>query len=510
MDPSTPRRTPLFSDEPIAELRGLAALTDPDDDVAAVIDLAVMGARGDGKTQFLVHAIRALHGRAPALTGSEQELNLAMMRLVLDPRAQRPDATPPGVVPHFTFRVRAAALFERLGWRGSLGLACRLARVTGLVVAACLFTIVGLVMALRGPVAPAVIVGASGAVLGAAAALLARRRIDSAGEIEIVFWDVAGEQIYSPNAADYHALLGRLVSARRRRAEALGRPYSFAPVLICNPIALGTFDEGSPYVRLRALLPMFASIDRDASRALVAINRYSVVDRICARGAIRDEIVAVTTRPRGEPATPVQHVARELVREHCLDAEDGRDGHVAIQYLRYDTAIRSTVEVDLDAATLAYEYDDGPGTFSGDAHRRFLEWISGLPRWTPVYVTEPELKRSESTPPRVAEEPVRSWPTLGSPKLAVAGRGAVPDLGWSAVPSRGPGAGVEKVRAEGSVTREPPKSRPTPVMGSAVSTVEESGGMTASTITDTSGAPVVASPATATASEIWARPPESR
>src|SRR5207245_1717337 len=102
MSASVPRRTPLFVDEPIAELRGLSALTDPDDDVAAVIDLAVMGARGDGKTQFLVHAIRALHGRSPALTGGEQELNRTMMRLVLDPRAQRPDATPPGVVQHFT------------------------------------------------------------------------------------------------------------------------------------------------------------------------------------------------------------------------------------------------------------------------------------------------------------------------------------------------------------------------------------------------------------------------
>src|SRR6185312_11099551 len=192
MEASTPRRTSLFADEPIAELRGLAALTDPDDEVAAVIDLAVMGARGDGKTQFLVHAIRALHGRAPALTGSEQELNLAMMRLVLDPRAPRPDATPPGVVPHFTFRVRAAALFERLGWRGSLRLACRLARVTTLVVASCLFVVAGLLLAVRGPIAPAVIVSASGAVLGAVAALVARRRIEGAGEIEIVFWDVAG------------------------------------------------------------------------------------------------------------------------------------------------------------------------------------------------------------------------------------------------------------------------------------------------------------------------------
>lgn len=400
MESSTPRRTTLFVDEPIAELRGLAALTDPDDDVAAVIDLAVMGARGDGKTQFLVHAIRALHGRAPALSGSEQELNLTMMRLVLDPRAQRPDATPPGVVPHFTFRVRAAALFDRLGWRGSLRLACRIARITGLVIVACALAVTGCAIALRGPIAPAVIVGASAAVVGAVAALIARRRIDSAGDIEIVFWDVAGEQIYSPNAADYHALLDRLVHARRRRAETLGRPYSFAPVLICNPIALGTFEEGSPYVRLRALLPMFASIDATAARALIAINRYSVVDRICARGAPRDEIVAVTTRPHGEPAMPAQRVARELVREHCLDAEDGRDGQIMLQYLRYDTAIRSTVDADPDAATVAYEYDDGPGTFSGDAHRRFLAWVSGLPRWTQTGA------RADTPVPVIAPSPV--------------------------------------------------------------------------------------------------------
>src|SRR5260221_681140 len=338
IDPATPQRTPLFGDEPLADLRGLAALTDPDDDVAAVIDLAVMGARGDGKTQFLVHAIRALQGCAPALAGSEQDLNRAMMRLVLDPRAPRPDATPAGVVPHFTFRVRATTLFERLGWRGSLRLACRLARVTSMIVLTCALFITGLALALRGSIAPGVVAGACGAVLAAIAALLARGRIERAGEIEIVFWDVAGEQIYSPTAADYHALLGRLVDARRRRAESLGRVYAFAPVLICNPIALGTFDEGSPYVRLRALLPMFAAIDRDASRALVAINRYSVVDQICTRGAPRDEVVEVTTRPRGEQVT-AQRVSRELVRVHCLDAEDGKDGQVAIHYLRYDTAI---------------------------------------------------------------------------------------------------------------------------------------------------------------------------
>src|SRR3954453_17585553 len=103
-------RTSLFADEPVGELRGLATLTDPDD-VTAVIDLAVIGARGDGKTQFIVHAIRPMHPHAPALEGGEQALNRNVLRLVMNPRATRPDATPPGVVPHFTFRMPAAGLF---------------------------------------------------------------------------------------------------------------------------------------------------------------------------------------------------------------------------------------------------------------------------------------------------------------------------------------------------------------------------------------------------------------
>src|SRR4029079_15659630 len=82
-------RTSLFADEPVGELRGLATLTDPDD-VTAVIDLAVIGARGDGKTQFIVHAIRAMHAHAPALDGPEQLLNRDVLKLVLDPRATRP------------------------------------------------------------------------------------------------------------------------------------------------------------------------------------------------------------------------------------------------------------------------------------------------------------------------------------------------------------------------------------------------------------------------------------
>ncbi len=384
MEFSVPRRLSLFADDPIAELRGLGTLTDPDDDVAAVIDLAVIGARGDGKTQFIVHAIRALHAHAPALEGAEQRLNQDVMRLVLDPRATRPDATPPGVVPHFTFRVRAAGLLDRLRGMSAVRLAWRAGRVGLAIVLAVGLAIAGVVVAVRGQVAAGVAVGATGALVGAIAALVSRRRIAELGDVEVAFWDIAGEQVYSAAAADYYTLLGRLVDARRRRADACGRAYAFVPVLICNPLALGTDDEGSPYERLRELLPLFATLDRDAPRALIAINRWSVVDPICARGAQRDEVVSVTSCARGDEPSAASAVSREQVRAHCLDAEDGRDKGVRLTYLRYDTAIRAGVDVDPEAGSLAYEFDDGPGAFSGDARYRFLDWIVGLVRWPRV------------------------------------------------------------------------------------------------------------------------------
>jgi len=401
-------RTSLFADEPVGELRGLATLTDPDD-VTAVIDLAVIGARGDGKTQFIVHAIRAMHAHAPALDGAEQLLNRDVLKLVLDPRATRPDATPPGVVPHFTFRMRTAGLFDRLSWLGALRLARRATGIAAALVLGVALIALGAVTGLRLGAEVGVIVGATGLLVVGLAALVSRRRIARTGDVEVAFWDVAGEQVYSAAAADYYHLLAHLVEARRRRAEELGRAYAFAPVLICNPIALGTADEGSPYERMRQLLPLFAALDRTAARAMIAINRWAVVDPICARGALRDEVVSVLPCGRGEAPSPVCAVAREQVRANCLDAEDGREQDVRLTYLRYDTAIKTQVDVDREAATIAYAYDDGPGAFSGAAATRFLDWVVSMVRWQvpphEVAATAPAASGSAPAPTRVQTAP---------------------------------------------------------------------------------------------------------
>jgi hypothetical protein len=231
-------RTQLFADEPVGELRGLATLTDPDD-AAAVIDLAVIGARGDGKTQFIVHAIRAMHAHAPALDGAEQVLNRDVLRLVLDPRA------------------------------------------------------------------------------------------------------------------------------------------------------------------------------------MVAINRWAVVDPICARGALRDEVVSVASSGRGEAPSPPRAVAREQVRANCLDAEDGRDQDVRLAYLRYDTAIKTQVDVDSEAGAITYAYDDGPGAFSGGAATRFLDWVIGLVRW-------PAARHEAATT------------TSASAAAATSALGSVPPTGPVAAPTAPP------------------------------------------------------------------------
>jgi hypothetical protein len=411
-------RTSLFASEPVGELRGLATLTDPDD-VTAVIDLAVIGARGDGKTQFIVHAIRAMHAHAPALDGPEQTLNRDVLKLVLDPRATRPDATPPGVVPHFTFRMRTAGLFARLSRLGGVRLACRATGVATALAAAAALVALGAITCVRVGAGPGVIVGASGALVGGVAALVSRRRIARTGDVEVAFWDVAGEQVYSAAAADYYNLLAHLVEARRRRAEELGRAYAFAPILICNPIALGTADEGSPYERMRQLLPLFAALDQNAARAMIAINRWAVVDPICARGALRDEVVSVSPSGRGEPPSPPRQVAREQVRANCLDAEDGRDQDVRLTYLRYDTAIKTQVDVDREAATIAYAYDDGPGAFSGAAATRFLDWTIGLVQWPAARheaaAATAAVPVAASRPPATASVPAAAVPVPSAP-----------------------------------------------------------------------------------------------
>ncbi len=201
--------------------------------------------------------------------------------------------------------------------------------------------------------------------------------------------------------------------------------------MICNPLALGTLDSGSPYERLRELLPLFAAHGGDP-RALVAINRWSVVDPICTRGAPRDEVVAVTACAHGEPAAPPHEVARDLVRSCCLDVEAGRDGDVRVDYLRYDTAMRASVTADDDKLT--YDYEEGPGAFNGPARARFLSWLVGMVRFdrtspAPAVTAEPTPLAIGSIAPDTKYAPPE--PVVASATATTATLEPVPEQVWA-------------------------------------------------------------------------------
>lgn len=438
-------RQRLFPDEPVAELRGLSSLTDPDA-AGGVIDVAVFGARGDGKTQFIVHAIRTLRAHAPNLGEAERGLNREVLRVVLDPRAPRPEATPPGFVPHYTFRVRPSSLVARLRWLGTLRLLWR-EQKAAVALGAIALVAAFLALAQLASAPSKAVAGLGMGLFATAAASIwyASRQLRQADELEVAFWDIAGEHVYSASAADYYSLLSALIEKRKRRAMELGRPYAFAPVLLCNPIALGTKSAGSPFERLRQLLPLFAAIDDQGGRALIAVNRWSVVDPICERGALRDEIVAVTALALGEETAKPALVARDVVRRHCLDTEDGRDGDVVISHLRYDTAIRCSVEEGPEAplviqregdgeeggsaseadeakaaggttasvaaggdevatASLIYRYDEGPGAFTGESASRFLDWLMrGLRHPVPMRARPSKMEKLLEKAEREAE-----------------------------------------------------------------------------------------------------------
>ncbi|MEM9488663.1 MAG: hypothetical protein AAGC55_05935, partial [Myxococcota bacterium] len=279
---------------------------------------------------------------------------------------------------------------------------------------------------------------------------------------------------------------------RRRQRASDRRSYAFAPVLICNPISLGTRSEGSPYSRLRQLMPLFASLNEPLPRALVAINRWAVVKEVCAPDADRDEVVAIAARARSVAddsaaasvsgaqtaddsdnsgrRQPLPLVERDVVRRHCLDAEDGagddEDRDIHFSYLRYDAGIQCEFErhtwsgwqqVDSrikgrwraptraePSHVLEYIYEDGPGSFRGEVRRGFLHWLAGLafhktsygaprPRVAPAGATDqPAFADGEAQTPAAADPPAPKNPATG------AGANARADIGAAAAARRDP------------------------------------------------------------------------
>jgi hypothetical protein len=242
------------------------------------------------------------------------------------------------------------------------------------------------------------------AAAGAAWALhTARRDFARGGDVEVVFWDVAGEDVYSDRgAAAYHAFLGAL--AARRRARAGTSAWALAPVLVCNPLALGRRGDDSPFARLRMILPTFAALGA-APEVLVVVNRWNLADKVVSGRADAEECLAVVPIAREAPEAaaggakePLPIVRRDVVLRHCLDGEPVAMGTTRFRLIRYeaglDTEVRESAWAGYDAlpettrarfaepgdvaigGLLEYRYAEGPGVLGGDAASGFYAWLA--------------------------------------------------------------------------------------------------------------------------------------
>jgi hypothetical protein len=438
----TPPRAVLFEREPVPGLSGLAGLTAPRDGTSHVVDVVVLGAKGDGKTQLITHAIRTLDARAPAgLSPEEQLQNEKILQLVLNAKRPMPEANPDKKVRHYVCRVRPEVVYGGVGPLARLALLVR-ARLAGSFLLVGLLSVPVVLAALRlarGAFdVPALAGAALAGLLGVVWALAeARRALARAGEVEVVFWDVAGEDVYSDRGAGgYHAFLSALVA--RRRAERAA--YGLGPVLICNPMALGKSRDDSPYARLRMILPSFAALQGQPD-VLVVVNRSRLASALCARGADGEELVAVlpvardASIPGGEagdgPRDALPVVRRKVALAHCYDGEPEAAGATRFHTIRYDAGLDAeTIESDWGgherlapeararwgepAATpgklVEYRYAEGPGALSGDAAAGFFGWLAR--------VTWP-WRRLPAAPAADAEDPgtVKMYaPALAEPE----------------------------------------------------------------------------------------------
>jgi hypothetical protein len=491
-------RITLFDREPVAGLSGLAGLTAPTSaEVAVVVDAVVIGAKSDGKTQFITHAIRTLDAHAPAgLSSEERLLNEKMLGLVLNAKRPLPEANPDQKVRHYVFRVKAENLLAGLLPMGQLALLVRARRLgwwLALALAQAAVIALGL-RVLRGAFDAATLVG--GAVAAAAslwwAVHIARRSFARGQDAEIVFWDVAGEDVYSDRGAGaYHQFLAALVAARRERAEAGGPAHALAPILICNPLAVGRLAGDSPYSRLRMIMPSFAALGGPRPEVLVVVNRWDLARVVCGDGeGAADDHLAILPIARDAPLTvasagtstgaldPLPVLKREVVLRHCLDGEPVEVGATRFRTIHYDAGLETEVKEiawagwdalpedararwrapggDVEVKGLIeYRYAEGPGALGGEAASSFYHWLAAAmwrPRGkgaippdvaaaaTPAATAPATVVRSEDEALEPAlDDPGRTVKMFG-PLVPAAERGA---RGGGDEPPAGPAAGGE-------------------------------------------------------------------
>ncbi|HWM88763.1 MAG TPA: hypothetical protein VNO33_23090 [Kofleriaceae bacterium] len=422
----------------------LASLTQPPASapVGAVVDLALLGARGAGKTQLLYLLLRTLRARAPELEGEEEAQQRALVAAALGGPPPPATAGPT----HAIASLPVSSLLDEVGpggraacyWRAGLGRSLLLSVIAGVAVLSALVLLRERAGALGAALALAFI--AAGAGFGWVAA---RSRWLDLGEIEIALWDPARWPASStirlhavpppgapspepeppPGPAELHPVYSQLVRERRRRG-APWRRHAFAPVLVVNPIDLGRDPEQGDVGRLRRLLPVFAALDGPSPRAMIAISRWRAVEAVCRPDSDRRALVRLSTSGMG--GAGVTEVSRENLRRLCLDAEDGREGDLMIHHLRYDAGWaqpladerlaapdsvdgfrEGVMEMDASAsastsmsapadASVSLSWSDPMIGLEGEARRAFFRFLASLLEPPPA-VEAPQLDGGRST-----------------------------------------------------------------------------------------------------------------
>jgi hypothetical protein len=383
-----------------------------------VVDLALLGARGAGKTQLLYLLLRTLRARAPELQGEEELQQRAIIAAALGGPPPPVSAGPT----HAIASLSVTSLLDELGGGGRAACYWRTGLARSLILSMlAAFCVVGAFTLWRGRIDPLIVLLALGLVAagGGFGWVAARSRWLELGEIEIALWDPArwpgtgtirlhavpppgaasAEAEPPPGPAELHPVFSQLVRERKRRG-APWRRHVFAPILVVNPIDLGRDPELGDVGRLRRLLPVFAALGGPSRRAMIAISRWSAVEAVCRPDSDRRAIVHLKTEGMGGGGDT--QVSRETLRRLCLDAEDGREGDMMLHHLRYDAGwaqreLEPGGALDPDGSdpgesrpadgTVSFSWSDPMIGLEGEARRAFFLFLASL--LEPPAVVEP-------------------------------------------------------------------------------------------------------------------------
>ena len=94
------------------------------------------------------------------------------------------------------------------------------------------------------------------------------------------------------------------------------------------------------------------------------------------RAAELDDEVEV--RAGGMGGCPPVRVGRGALRQHCLDAEDGRDGDLLVHHLRYDAGWLDPGELRAAPGQVTLRWDDPLGCLEGEARQSAFRFIAAL------------------------------------------------------------------------------------------------------------------------------------